>query len=33
MRSTVVLPEPEGPIIATFSPWATSRSSLVETDE
>ena len=27
MRSTVVLPEPEGPMIATFSPRAMSRSS------
>ena len=30
MRSTVVLPEPEGPMIATFSPRAMSRSRLVE---
>ena len=27
MRSTVVLPEPEGPMIETFSPRAMSRSS------
>ena len=27
MRSTVVLPEPDGPIIATFSPRAIERSS------
>ena len=27
MRKTVVLPEPDGPMIATFSSAATSRSS------
>ena len=31
MRSTVVLPEPEGPMIATFSLGATSRSRLSST--
>jgi len=31
MRSTVVLPEPEGPMMVTISPAATSRSSLSST--